>query len=402
MKSIRPLFVLAAWLLLATSCRDDSTKFIFFTDTHFPDSEMDQPALFEPICREEGVPYVIWGGDGVSRYASPDSAWAQQYAIEEQISRFARIYNVRGNHDFSRRVRPGVEEQVGTLSQVETAERMRSFRSPDAVSNAADPGACYYYFDDLSARVRFLVLDTHDRVRDENAPMATELSVGEVQTDWVCRQAIGTLPSGWSLLVFSHAPVWWDNYKAHFKESLSRIRQAASEKGAPILAWFSGHIHRDTQLAQEGQWEITTYCYTPTFPRVMMFDTEPSDREGDHRPCFDVVTLTKGHRELRCRRVGAGHSRIFHLDPVELRVGESKKLRPGIKQAADWRCLDAYGSSIHHEKWQYPCEVASFDTESRKVTGVAPGEAMVVAISKDGTRESFLIRVFPSDSSSAD
>ena len=395
MKQIRMLAVFLAWMVVVPSCRDDSVKFIFFTDTHFPDSEMDQPALFEPVCRSEGVPYVVWGGDCVSRYADPDSAWAQQYAIEEEISRFARVCNVRGNHDFSRRVRPGVEETVGTLGQVETAERLKSFRSEDAVTNGADPGACYYYFDDAAARVRFLVLDTHDKVKDEAQPMATELGIGEVQADWVCDQAIGTLAPGWSLLVFSHAPVWWGGYKDSFAASVPRIRQAARERGIPILAWMSGHIHRDTQLAEDGLWEITDYCYTPNFPRVMMFDTELSLREGEGRPCFDVVTLTRGHRELRCRRVGAGHSRIFHLQPVEVRVGESRKLRPGMKTVARWECLDAYGHSLQHEKWSYTCEKASFDSVTRKVTGVGPGEAMVVAIAPDGVRESFLVRVLP-------
>ena len=251
---------LACWFIgiaILASCRDDSTKFIFFTDTHFPDSDMDQPALFEPICRAEGVPYVVWCGDCVSRYADPDSAWAQQYAVEERISRFAGVYNVHGNHDFTRRVRPGVEETVGTLSQVETAERLKAFRPADAVTNEADSCACYYYFDDPSARVRFLVLDTHDRVQDENMPMGAVLSIGEVQTGWVCGQAVGTVPPGWSLIVFSHVPVWWGNYKAPVVESVARIRQAAGERGVPILVWMSGHIHRDTQLAQDGVWELT-------------------------------------------------------------------------------------------------------------------------------------------------
>ena len=385
---------LLVWLTVVSSCRNDSTKFIFFTDTHFPDSEMDQPALFEPFCRHEGVTRVVWGGDAISRYASPDSAWAQQMAVEEQISQFASVYNVRGNHDFSRRLRPG--ETVGsTLSQEETAERMRAIRPDDVVSNAQDPGACYYYFDDSKARVRFLVLDTTDKIADENAPMGVAYQVGSVQTDWICSEAIGTAPAGWSLIIFSHVPMWWMSQRSNYPELLKRIRQTAKDRDVPILAWIAGHIHRDTQLAQKGQWEITSYCYTPTFARVMMFDTEPALREGDNKPSFDVVTLGRGHRTLSFQRVGAGHSRVFHLEEQEIRVGASCKLRPSLKKIDRWECLDAYGRYLNQESWSYSCQSASFDERTRKVTGLAPGEAMIVAISPEGVRESFLVRVLP-------
>lgn len=399
MKTFRTLVILLAWMMIAPSCRNDATKFIFFTDTHFPDSDMDQPALFEPFCRNEGVSRVIWGGDAISRYASPDSAWAQQMAVEEQISQFASVYNVRGNHDFSRRLRPG--ETAGcTLSQEETAKRMKAIRPADAVTNDADPGACYYYFDDSKARVRFLVLDTNDRIDDENAPMGAAYQIGSVQTEWVCAQAIGTAPEGWSLIIFSHVPMWWMSQKSNYPVPFQRIREAAKDRNLPILAWIAGHIHRDSQLAQDGQWEITSFCYTPTFPRVMMFDTEKSEREGENRPCFDVVTLAKGHRILRFHRVGAGHSRVFHLDEKEIRTGESCKLHPSLKQIDRWECLDAYGKYLSQETWSYSCQSASFDARTRKVTGVAPGEAMVVAISPEGVRESFLVRVLPSGSGS--
>lgn len=385
---------LLVWMAAVSSCRDDSTKFIFFTDTHFPDSEMDQPALFEPFCRNEGVTRVVWGGDAISRYASPDSAWAQQMAVEEQISQFASVYNVRGNHDFSRRLRPG--ETAGcTLSQEETAERMRAIRPDDVVSNGEDPGACYYYFDDAKARVRFLVLDTNDKIADENAPMGAAYQIGKIQREWICSQAIGTAPEGWSLIIFSHVPMWWMSPSSQYPAPFNRIREAAKERNLPILAWIAGHIHRDTQLAQDGQWEITSYCYTPTFPRVMMFDTDPSLREGDDKPCFDVVTLGKGHRTLSFQRVGAGHSRIFHLETKEIRVGASCKLRPTLKKIDRWECLDAFGKYLNQESWTYSCQSASFDEQTRKLTGLAPGEAMVVAISPEGVRESFLVRVLP-------
>ena len=395
MKILRSLAILLGWMVIVSSCRDDSTKFIFFTDTHFPDSDADQPALFEPFCRNEGVSRVVWGGDAISRYASPDSAWAQQIAVEEQISHFASVYNVRGNHDFSRRLRPG-ETAGHTLSQEETAERMKMIRPGDVISNGQDPGACYYYFDDTKAHVRFLVLDTNDRIEDENAPMGAAYQIGEVQQEWICTQAIGTAPESWSLIIFSHVPMWWMSQNSNYPVPFNRIREAAKERNLPILAWIAGHIHRDSQLAQDGQWEITSYCDTPTFPRVMMFDTEKTEREGENRHSFDVVTLSKGHRTLSFQRVGAGHSRVFHLESKEIRVGESCKLRPSLKKVDRWECLDAYGKYLKQETWSYSCQSATFDEQTRKVTGLAPGEAMIVAISPEGVRESFLVRVLPS------
>lgn len=389
----------ALWLgaailtLLLAACRDDSTGFIYFTDTHFPDSDPDQPALFEPVCRAEGISRVIWGGDAISRYASPDSAWAIQAEVEERISRFASVYNVRGNHDFSRRVRPGEEGEGTTLNQIETAERLKALRPEAAVTNAADSGACYYFFDDAKARVRFLVLDSHDKVTDENKAMSTRYGVGKVQRQWVCDEAIGTMEPGWSLLVFSHAPLWWPGYDQHYEKSFPMIREAAKARGVPILACMAGHIHRDTQLAQDGLWEITTYCYTPTFPRVQMFDTEPATREGADRPCFEAVTLEKGHKILSLKRVGAGHSRIFHLRPVVLQAGASARIRPRLKEVERWVCLDADGISLQHEVWAYNNQFITFDPATRTVTGVQAGEAMVVGIAPDGTREAFLVQI---------
>ncbi|MBR1575828.1 MAG: hypothetical protein IJ654_05185 [Bacteroidales bacterium] len=56
----------------------------------------------------------------------------------------------------------------------------------------------------------------------------------------------------------------------------------------------------------------------------------------------------------------AGHSRTFPLQPVRIREGQSRKLRPGMKA----------------------------------------GEAMVVAIAPDGARESFLVQVLPAENGS--
>ncbi|MBQ3723847.1 MAG: metallophosphoesterase [Bacteroidales bacterium] len=391
-KTLLPLCT-AVLALACTACRDDSTRFIYFTDTHFPDSDPEQPALFEPICRAEGIPYVIWGGDAVARYADPDSAWAMQSQIEEQISRFASVYNIRGNHDFSRRVRPGEEGTGTTLNQIETAERLKAFRPGAAVTNEADSGACYYFFDDGKARVRYLILDTHDKVTDENKAMSTRYGVGKVQRQWVCDEAIGTLKPGWSLLLFSHAPIWWPGYDQHYEKSFPMIREAAKARGVPILFCMAGHIHRDTQLAQDGLWEITTYCYTPTFARVQMFDTEPATREGTDRPCFEVATLEKGHKILNLRRVGAGHSRSFHLQPIVLQAGAKARIRPRLKEVERWETLDAYDISLSHEEWAYNNRFISFDPATHTVTGIQAGEAMVVAIAPDGARESFLIQV---------
>ena len=384
---------IAVLTLFCAACRDDSTKFIYFTDTHFPDSEPEQPALFEPICRAEGVSRVIWGGDAIARYASPDSAWAIQADVEERISRFASVYNARGNHDFSRRVRAGEEGSGATLSQIETARRLKAVQSGDSVSNEADPGACYSYFDDAKARVRFLILDTHDEVSDENRAMSTRYGIGDVQLQWVCDQAIGTLQAGWSLFLFSHAPVWWPGLKQQYEEAFGQIRKAARDRGIPILAWMAGHVHCDTQFAQDGLWEITNYCYTPTFARVLMFDTAPSSREGVNRPSFDVVTLEKGHKILSMRRIGAGHDRMFHLRPVVLKAGASARIRPRLKEVERWECLDAYGNFLHHEEWTYENNFISFDPATRAVTGVQAGESMVVAIAPDGQREAFLVQV---------
>lgn len=389
------LAAVAVLVALCASCSNDSTSFIFFTDTHFPDSEPEQAALLEPICRTEGVTRVIWGGDAISRYADPDSAWAIQLDVEKQISRFAAVYNVRGNHDFSRRVRPGEEGTGSTLSQEETARRLSAVRGQDAVPNEADPGACYYYFDDVKAQVRFLVLDTHDEVPDQNVAMGTRYGIGQMQLQWVCTQAIGTVPPDWSLLVFSHAPVWWPGMTEKYEGAFAQILAAARDRGVSILAWMSGHIHRDTQLAQEGLWEITTYCYTPTAPRVLMFDTEKTMRDGADRPCFEVATLEKGHKILRLRRVGAGHSRTFHLESIVLKEGSSVKIHPRMNAVSRWECLDAYGNYLHHEKWTYECRSVTLDPATGTVTAMQEGEAMVVAFAPDGERESFLIQVKP-------
>ena len=388
--------LLFAGLALLSSCGGNSLKWIYFTDTHFPDSDPDVADFFEPVCRSEGVKYVFWGGDAVARYASPDSAWAQQCAVEEQICRFAAVFNVRGNHDFSRRLRQGEDGPGCTLSQEETARRMKAFRPQYAITNDKDPGACYYYVDDAGAKVRFLVLDTHV-VENEQAPMGTRYALSDIQTEWVCERAIASMSDGWSLVIFSHVPVWWMAYRTPYAEAVERIRRTASDRGIPILTWFAGHIHRDSQLAQDGMWEITNSCYTPTFSRVQMFDSEPTDREGVNRPSFDVVTLDSAHRILRCRRIGAGHSRTFHLRPIMLQAGSSKSLRPLMKKVERWECLDAFGSYLKGESWSYSSKVASFDEKSRRVIGLEAGESMVVAISPDGERESFLVRVNPSD-----
>ena len=119
-----------------------------------------------------------------------------------------KMYTAKGNHDFT--IKHDAKTDAGfTYSGIEARKIvMGSKGCAEAVTNAADPEACYYYFDNPSAKMRYIVVDTTDSITDKRPFWAVVSGMHDAQLLWLAEHAFATIPAGWNVVVAHHIPVW--------------------------------------------------------------------------------------------------------------------------------------------------------------------------------------------------
>lgn len=254
-------------------------SFVFITDTHVSANVMLSPYLIREIVRATPVKNVIWGGDAIVAFgtnSSIDTQWKRQSLLDSLLLGIGHLYKIRGNHDYT--IRESRVSDLGiTYSQPKTAQLLFENHPDGIVRNRKDLGGCYYYFDDKSARVRFVVFDTTDSVHGENIAWGTAYGVHDVQMKWIADSAIATTPKGYGLIFFSHVPFTDTTGARHMV--LSNVKEivdaAASQSSGrvgtvkydftklddvKVLMCLSGHNHQDMQTFRKGVVHMVTAC----------------------------------------------------------------------------------------------------------------------------------------------
>ena len=409
---------------LSTRCDD---AFFFVTDLHIPANHCQSRRLLGALVAETGVTKVFCNGDLVEAYGGRDS-------IERTVTDYRRLwvaeieraggdfYAAKGNHDFTIRENPS-STNGWTLSGREARDILMDTAAirAHAVTNGDDREACYYYVDFPERRIRWIVADTTDSLRTDRTYWAVKYGMGERQLRWLAENAPATIPDGWAALVVNHIPVasivsteWGDvpalmapwrklleAYQNHGKATVGDREYDFSKAGGTLLCNLTGHEHCERQTFQNGLWHITQpsdaaynadfrYGSAPWGPEF------PDKKAGTpFEQTFDCVHVDLAGRALYFTRIGGGANRTFHLEPVRVRVGETRRFTAA--GSAKWACYDGDRLSFSpapDNKWQklyrYFDDVASISSDGI-LTAKRPGESVVLAIAPNGDKEFFAV-----------
>ncbi len=388
-----------------------SDCFFFWTDSHLEKNDGYAPEMIRYVgSRLKRFPKTFFGGDAIPAFTDDITPFIDAYRSQcGRVMECGRLYQVHGNHDFTFKYKPGGEGLTFDLDT--TAALLQSVMSPEGVvRNPDDPHSNYYYLDEPKARIRYIVLDSSDSVKDTHIGFGLVDSVGPVQRRWIFSEAIMKAPRAYSLIVLVHVPQLACSTGGSTPEMEAALGALATHRryrvdGAEyrfdlrpdlkLLAVLAGHNHHDMQMFKEG----VLHIHTAADARYRDFRRDPYatlERRVSgtvDAQAIDWVCVSRRHDVLRLLRLGYGPDRIFHLEPIVLQPDESYQVPI---EAVRWDIYDT-GSALkkkENEKyayyWDLSRQVASVDPAGR-VTALAPGDATLLCEKADGTREFYYI-----------
>lgn len=392
----------------------ESDGFYFLTDTHFPFNNGNSAAMIDRLQTQTSRRKVFLGGDMIGEGVNTLS---EGLAMQTSLFLHLRgvsdgIYPIRGNHDFTTLTKRN-SVQRETLSQFETAAFFRKFADSRAVFNYDDPSSDYYYVDAPDSKIRYIAFDTTDSVEDKFIVYGIDTR----QLKWIIENAILTTPKGWSVYFFSHVPASKDHNanKTILKageciDALSSYRvfeldgkkyDFSQRSDIQVLMMQSGHRHSDAESAIGTTFNILTACDSKrvNFSLGMPLSgcRAPKVEGTIGEQSFDYISISSDKKIIHAVRLGDGQDRIFHIIPIECRIGETVKLTPTLRGRLKWAIYDGQGNKTvtdaSGKRYIEPsCNVAEL-AKSGIVKTKARGSSIAVAMDKSGVSEFFVLSV---------
>ncbi|MBR2838718.1 MAG: metallophosphoesterase [Kiritimatiellae bacterium] len=410
---------------LSGKCDD---AFFFVTDLHIPSNHCVSGRILAKLVSETGVKKVLCGGDLTEAFGGKDSVDRTVAAYRElwvaAVERAGgEFYPAKGNHDFTIRDSPTAQSGFTHSGKVARDILMDTAAvRAKAVTNRADPEACYYYVDFPEARMRYIVADTTDSVRTDRTFWAVNYGMGERQLSWLAENALATIPAGWTALVMQHIPMTgvvsgedgnlglfapWRNlleaYQNRGKASVGGREYDFGKAGGSLLCNLTGHEHAERQTFRRGLWHVTLPCdaaygdyIVGSLPWCVNL---PVKKKGTvFEQTFDAVHVDRRNNALHFTRIGGGGNRTCHLDALRAKVGEPLRLK-AAKWMGDvtWSCYDADRATKRRNpknKYQhfysYFNDVAEISADGA-LAAKKPGESVVLATAANGDKELFAV-----------
>jgi len=416
---------------LSKTCADG---FWFMTDPHFRHSCRRSGPLLAELVKSSPLAKMLCGGDLPVAFADgfkTDRA-AVDYAIDTYREDWVKpirasggkVYTTKGNHDFCvcHAWNPPEDRKKGFTYGGDKAHAviMGDFTEPDVVTNKADPTACYYYFDNAAARIRYIVADSCDAERAGDVPWGVAYGMHATQLAWLAGEAFAKTPTGWSIVVMHHIPVTGvvDTPYAPFRDLLEAYQNRGTyvvpksdrkfdfaQAGGRILLDLAGHVHCDMATYQKGVLyaTVTSDAYVVDGGRADWW-TGPVERKKNgtsSEQAFDGVQFDTTRRLIHFTRVGGGgHDRTFHLDATRVAAGKTHAFAAKLLEGpVSWFCYDADGvDNVKHPTSQWtqiakPRNAFGTIAADGTFTAIKAGEAMVFARTPDGRQEIFPVTI---------
>ncbi len=330
-------------------------NFAFMTDVHYSKTVIHDLRTkrlinaYKDIKEAIGADMLILGGDHTN---NGNKAYGIECfeGLKEHLCGL-KYFPVNGNHD-DNSIWDYYIESEKSVNHHTVQEIYNMFYShlPEIGANIEGEDTLYYYFDDPSASVRYIFLDTNDipMIYTETGTLEyTKQScfgVSQAQADWLINTALDTKENT-DIIICAHNAFFPSFDKKDLNEVLedvnyieskpirflNEIFDAYNQKASlcqeygegifkvcvnadfskcngNILCFMAGHHHRDiVEKSQGGIPIIYSDCaimYKYNTPRV----------DGDiSELLFDVVTIDTTNKKIYITRIGAGEDRVIDL-----------------------------------------------------------------------------------------
>ena len=377
--------------------------FVFWTDTHISANAGNSPLLIRELLSQTGDTKVFWGGDAVPAYTTdPSAAWSTQVGMFDEITGTEGIYPVHGNHDLT--CRESAESSAGsTLSKSEVSRKFRDVTGDGAVYNTSDAASLYYYIDNSSAGIRYIVMDVYEQFQESDVYWGVLPGISQTQMDWVLGNAIMNAPENCKIVVLAHFAPGFNTGVSTLNAALAALSAHedygsyafSSRPDLELLLVMGGHQHHDMQLNRGGVWYVQTLsdaCY-PDFTRSPFAPAVTRSLGTVYEQGFDYVSIATDLSTITMIRTGIGGNRVFNMQEIEIAEGQTVQLNSA--GASSWRAYDS-SSTYNGGTWSLTTNVATVSS-SGLVTGVSEGYAAVAATDASNNLELFKIKVVHTD-----
>ena len=417
---------------------DCPSSFFFLTDPHVKWNRKMSGRIVAELIRRTGIRIVLCGGDLVEAFGAdyPTDKGAIDYAISVYREHWVRpirsaggrLYTAKGNHDFTVRHAPGADAKSATgytMDGLAARKFIRDeFTEGGIVSNADDPSACYYYFDDTAAKTRFIVADTTDSEAPGMTAWGVRSGMHDSQLRWLAERALGTTPAGYGIVAMHHIPCMgvvgkdedakrftpWrtmlEAYQARKPWSSGGLAYDFSNAVGRIILDLTGHHHSERQTFSEGILHLTEPCDAAyddyIYGSKPWCGDLPRKKKGTiYEQTLSVVQVDAVRRLVYVTRIGGGQDRVIHLDPVAVRVGATHRFAAtrfvGSVSFACYDCDRAASKPIPGRPYdrllEYRNDVASISPDGT-LTAFRPGTSLVVARNAALEKEIFPVTVY--------
>lgn len=377
--------------------------FVFWTDTHISANAGNSPLLIRELLSQTGDTKVFWGGDAVPAYTTdPSAAWSTQVGMFDEITGTEGIYPVHGNHDLT--CRESAESSAGsTLSKSEVSRKFRDVTGDGAVYNTSDAASLYYYIDNSSAGIRYIVMDVYDQFQGSDVYWGVLPGISQTQMDWVLGNAVMNAPENCKIVVLAHFAPGFNTGVSTLNAALAALSAHedygsyafSSRPDLELLLVMGGHQHHDMQLNRGGVWYVQTLsdaCY-PDFTRSPFAPAVTRTPGTVYEQGLDYVSIASDYSTITMVRTGVGGNRVFNMTEIEIAEGQTVQMNSA--GASSWRAYDS-SSTYSGGTWSLTTNVATVSS-SGLVTGVSEGYAAVVARDASNNLELFKIKVVHTD-----
>ena len=407
--------------------------FWFITDLHITANRRQSGKALVALAARTPIGKVLCGGDLPEAFAAKfktDKAGVD-YAVDLYRTVWTdpveasgmMMYTAKGNHDFT--IKHDAQTAAGfTYSGVDARKIvMGSKGCAAAVTNADDPEACYYYFDNADAHIRYIVADTTDSITDSRPYWAVVSGMHDAQLLWLAEHAFATIPAGWSAVVAHHIPVWGavgSTGEAKLYAPFRLLMEAYQNRGTwtragrtfdfsgaqgRIFLDITGHHHAERQTYHNGILHVTEPCdaaYGDYIIGSAPWCGELPRKQGGtiYEQTFDAVQLDPANDLVYFTRVGGGQDRVIHAKPLSVAAGGTLKLDARMLSGPlTWGCHDADRISYTPNPKNRYVPLVSYHNDVATIapdgtlTAKKPGEAMVLAMDARLDKEIFPVVV---------
>ena len=193
----------------------DCFSFVVLADMHWGSNlGKRSPQLIKCIMEKCGIKKCLILGDTQSR-----GAWSTKAKAEAEFEETAKALSIisgklrtQGNHDGSWGTFEGKSYAYNFLPNEIYNRIYRNVYAENPYAKTDETGTAYYVDDDTD-KVRYIMLNTHCNAYVENEDKTIKYNnmktfrFGQSQYDFLCNDALATVPEGYSVIIGGHAPI---------------------------------------------------------------------------------------------------------------------------------------------------------------------------------------------------